>query len=248
MSDNCSVPRVKVSLKPDPSKSLAPQIAEAIREAILSGALRVDTRLPSETDLAQQFDVSRPTIREALKRLAAQNLIRTTRGVTGGAFVNRMSWEEAEAEIVTNTTLMITLHSVDFTTASEGRFALERAALPLALLNRSDEDIAALGAEIERQKLASLSDEQFCASDVAFHRKLIAAGRNPLLTLSASAAVAAMQPLMNMLTYKARDREEIARFHEHLLNAVVARDHKGAEAALETIEIYTQGLAPARKP
>ncbi|MEO0913120.1 MAG: GntR family transcriptional regulator [Pseudomonadota bacterium] len=229
---------MKVSLKPDPSKSLAPQIAEAIRTAILDGTLRVDTRLPSETDLAQQFDVSRPTIREALKRLAAQNLIRTTRGVTGGAFVNRMSWAEAEDEMVTQTTLMLTLHSVDFETASAGRFALERAALPLALQNRTERDIESLGGDIARQKDPALTDEQFCASDVAFHRRLIAAGRNPLLTLSASAAVSAMQPLMNMLTYKARDRAEIARFHARLLDALITRDRTAAETILSEIEHY----------
>ncbi len=55
----------------------------------------VDQRLPSEAELAEQFDVSRPTVREALKRLAAQSLIRTQRGATGGAFVNRISFEDA---------------------------------------------------------------------------------------------------------------------------------------------------------
>ncbi|MEO1459612.1 MAG: winged helix-turn-helix domain-containing protein, partial [Pseudomonadota bacterium] len=69
---------------------LPSQIAEAIREAILSGGLMVDERLPSELELAARFDVSRATVREALKRLAAQRLIRTRRGPTGGAFVNRL--------------------------------------------------------------------------------------------------------------------------------------------------------------
>ena len=65
--------------KPKPA-DLSAKIAKNIRDAIISGALIVDERLPSEADLSEQFNVSRPTVREALKRLAAQSLIRTQRG------------------------------------------------------------------------------------------------------------------------------------------------------------------------
>ena len=75
-----------MKIDPNSPTSLSIQIAEAIRNAIISGDLIVDERLPSEAELAEQFAVSRPTVREALKRLAAQSLIRTQRGATGGAF------------------------------------------------------------------------------------------------------------------------------------------------------------------
>ena len=63
-----------------PQPSAGHQIAESIRALILGGKLVVDQRLPGEQELAARFGVSRPTVREALKRLAAQNLIRTRRG------------------------------------------------------------------------------------------------------------------------------------------------------------------------
>ena len=68
---------------PRKTADLSAQIAQAIRDAIVSGELIVDARLPSEAELSDQFQVSRPTVREALKRLAAQSLIRTQRGATG---------------------------------------------------------------------------------------------------------------------------------------------------------------------
>ena len=71
------------------------QIASALRDAIVSGHLRVDDRLPTEVELAQEFNVSPPTIREALKRVAAQSLIRTQRGGFGGAFINRIAFKDA---------------------------------------------------------------------------------------------------------------------------------------------------------
>jgi DNA-binding transcriptional MocR family regulator len=63
------------------------QVEEQIREAILSGAFRQGDKLPSETQLAEQFSVSRTTVREALRALAAAGLISKVPGVAGGSFV-----------------------------------------------------------------------------------------------------------------------------------------------------------------
>src|SRR6056297_3028517 len=148
-------------MKTDTSRKadLSAQIASAIRDAIVSGALIVDERLPSEAELAEQFEVSRPTVREALKRLAAQNLIRTQRGATGGAFVNRLRYEDAYGQQITTSTLLLSMNEVDFDTACEARYALERACLPLAALRRGADHLAAMRAEIHRQAQPGLSDE-----------------------------------------------------------------------------------------
>src|SRR6056297_944376 len=106
---------------------LSAQIAQAIRDAIVKGEMIVDERLPSEAELAEQFAVSRPTVREALKRLAAQSLIRTARGAFGGAFVNRLSYEEAYGQHITTSTLLLSMNAISFETACEARYALERA-------------------------------------------------------------------------------------------------------------------------
>ena len=60
---------------PEKPADLSAQIAKAIRDAIMSGALPVDERLPSEAELAEQFAVSRPTVREALKLLTHDSLV-----------------------------------------------------------------------------------------------------------------------------------------------------------------------------
>src|ERR1700746_1031571 len=63
------------------------QVADQLRELIMSGGLVPGQRLPNEAALATQFGVSRPTIREALRELSAMSLIQTTRGANGGSFV-----------------------------------------------------------------------------------------------------------------------------------------------------------------
>jgi DNA-binding FadR family transcriptional regulator len=221
---------------------LSAQIAGAIRDAIMAGDLIVGDRLPSESELAEHFDVSRSTVREALKRLAAQSLIRTQRGAFGGAFVNRLSYADAYGQQITTSTLLLGMNDIRFDTACEARFAMERACAPLAALRRSAAHLAAMQREIARQGAPDLSDEAFCDSDVAFHRALVDAAGNPVLSYQLAGAVEAMQPLMNMITFTARSREAIIAYHRAIADAIEARDGAAAIAALEALETYTRDL------
>lgn len=232
-------------MKIDPASNadLSAQIATAIRDEIIEGRLIVDARLPSEAELAEQFEVSRPTVREALKRLAAQSLIRTQRGATGGAFVNRLSFEEAYAQQITTSTLLLSMNAVSFETACEARFALERACAALCAARRSPDHLADMRAEIHRQSQPGLTDEAFCASDVSFHRALVDGAGNPVLSYQLAGAVEAMQPLMNMITFSARDRARIVALHVAIADAVEAQDAGGVAEGLTALEEETQALA-----
>ncbi|MEM7724206.1 MAG: FCD domain-containing protein [Pseudomonadota bacterium] len=232
-----------MKIDPNSSADLSAQIATAIRDAIVSGDLIVDERLPSEAELADHFDVSRPTVREALKRLAAQSLIRTQRGAFGGAFVNRLSYPEAYAQQITTSTLLLSMNAVSFDVACEARFAMERACAPLSAERRSADHLATMRAEIHRQGQPGLTDEAFCASDVAFHRALVDGAENPVLSYQLAGAVEAMQPLMNMITFTARSREAIVGHHTALADAIEAQDGEAATARLSELETYTRQLA-----
>ena len=243
-----------MKIDPNATSDLSAQIAKAIRDAIVDGQLIVDERLPSEAALSEQFDVSRATVREALKRLAAQALIRTQRGAFGGAFVNRLSFEEAYGQQITTSTLLISMNAVSFETACEARYTLERACTPLAAARRTPDHLATMRAEIVRQGQPGLSDESFCSSDVAFHRALVDGAGNPVLSYQLAGAVEGMQPLMNMITFTARSREEIIRLHTVIADAIEARDSVTAEQTLIELADYTNQLARnvlearARKP
>ncbi|MCA0906532.1 FadR family transcriptional regulator [Ruegeria marisrubri] len=228
---------------PRKTADLSAQIAQAIRDAIVSGELIVDARLPSEAELSDQFQVSRPTVREALKRLAAQSLIRTQRGASGGAFVNRLSFEDAYPQQVTTSTLLLSMNAVSFDTACEARYALERACAPLSAQRRTADHLATMRAEIFRQSQPGLTDEAFCASDVTFHRALVDGAGNPVLSYQLAGAVEAMQPLMNMITFTARSREEIIGLHNRIVDALEAKDADTVDTALIDLEHYTRRLA-----
>ena len=231
-----------MKIDPTSKADLSNQIAKTIREEIVAGTLHVDERLPSETELCEHFNVSRSTVREALKRLAAQNLIRTQRGATGGAFVNRLSYDQARAHHVTTSTLLMSMNAVDFKTACEARFALERACAPLAVQRRDADHLATMRVEIYRQGQPGLSDESFCDSDVAFHRALVDSADNEVLSYQLAGAIEATQPLMNMITFSARSREKIIELHTAIADAVDDRDAATVDQKLGELSAYTLEL------
>jgi GntR family transcriptional regulator, transcriptional repressor for pyruvate dehydrogenase complex len=221
------------------TQGLAMQIAAKIREAIVEGRLKVDERLPTEQELAARFSVSRPTIREALKRLAAQNLIRSRRGPTGGTFVNQPSRDEARLAVANAASLLVSLGEFALPDIAEARTELELVCCRLAAARRTPAHLEALSAEIGRQRLAGLSDEEFCASDVRFHRTLVDAACNPTLDFVAAGVIESLQPAVNMIIFRFRDRHAVAGQHARLCSALAARD---ADAACRALNDYMRDL------
>ena len=74
------------------------------------------------------------------------------------------------------------------------------------------------------------------------HRRLVDAAGNPILSYQLAGAVEAMQPLMNMITFSARSREEIITLHTRLTDAVEAGVPEAANATLAALERYTLEL------
>jgi DNA-binding FadR family transcriptional regulator len=135
------------------------------------------------------------------------------------------------------------MNAVSFSTACEARYALERACAPLAANRRTADHLATMRAESHRQAQPGLTDEAFCASDVAFHRALVDAADNPVLSYQLAGAIEAMQPLMNMITFSARSRERIVTLHNGIANALEESDISGVDQLLQELADYTNELA-----
>ncbi|MEQ1951385.1 FadR/GntR family transcriptional regulator [Mesorhizobium sp. CN2-181] len=218
---------------------LAKQVADEIRAAILDGRLKIEERLPSEDELAKRFGISRPTVREALKRLAAQNLIRSRRGPSGGNFVSRPDPEGLSKAITGAATLMVGVGAFDVDELVTARLETESICVRLAAGSRTEADIAAMAAEIELQRKRSMSGEEFCASDVRFHRALVDATQNGPLRLMMYTVIESFIPITNMLTYGLYERRGAADSHESILAAIREQD---ADRAAERLRDHLTGM------
>ncbi len=213
-------------------ETLPSQIAKEIRSAILDGRLKIDQRLPSEDDLATEFNVSRPTIRDALKRLAAQNLILSRRGPSGGNFVQSPSINESKDHLAAVTTMLVSVGDIPVESVTRARMELESMCARLAAEERTDEDLQKMAAEIEVQKNADLTDVEFCATDVRFHRHLVDATHNDVVQFLMTGVVEALQPISNLITFRTRDRREIVGQHQRIHACLLRRDGEGAASVI----------------
>ena len=214
---------------------LSKQIAETIKTAIVNGAIVVGERLPSETALAEHYGVSRPTVREALKHLAAQRLIRTSRGATGGAFVNLITWEDAHDDFAATSGLLISMHKLDFKTITDARFALEKTCVRFACQRGRRDAVRRMQDIIADQAEPGISLPDFCMFDLSFHRELVAAAGNPMLSCQVAGTLSCHVPLLASLNLSAADRGRIIAHNRTIAAALETSDADRAESLLDDL-------------
>ena len=207
------------------------QVAKQIREAILEGRLQPGERLPVELELTRMFGVSRSTVREALRTLTSQNLITTTRGVTGGSYVAHPDPEKVTRYLETIITLLSDVDELTVDELTEVRQILE---VPAS--RRAAEDPTPQFLEELRQTLEGAHGDGIAAFDRSriFHELLLGAGGNRLIELMAG-------PVFNVLRTRAVRRGIGKEFwvsvdgeHVAIYEAVAAGDGDAAAAAMES--------------
>ncbi|TNM63503.1 FadR/GntR family transcriptional regulator [Aliirhizobium smilacinae] len=150
-------------------KGLADIVFERMLRAIKSGAYKPDERLPTEHDLAAEFEVSRPVIREALKRLRDQSLIYSRRGA--GSFVRSMG--------LRNPLGFGQLENVaDLLNCYEFRLTLEPAAAAAAATRHDAESLKAIRQALELLRDATNRQSHREDADFQFHLAIARAAQN----------------------------------------------------------------------
>ncbi|MCY4086353.1 MAG: FadR/GntR family transcriptional regulator [Actinomycetia bacterium] len=210
-----------------PSRRAYEQVADQIRARIDDGTLQPGTRLPTEEALAEQFDTSRSTIREALRLLEAWHLVRVVVGRNGGAYVARPDVAHVANVIGGNVALLTSSESVMLEAVLEARQLIEVPAAGLAAARCTDEAVEAISAALVTDPSAQSADEQF-EKDQRFHIEVLQATANPMVVI-------ATQPLLDVIRAKVerlprrRDfREAICRDHLAIYEALAGHDAKRA--------------------
>jgi DNA-binding FadR family transcriptional regulator len=207
-------------------------VADQLREQIFSGALPTGRRLPREVDLAEQLGVSRPTVREALRVLASENLIRTVKGPTGGSFVMRPTVDHISHFLTANINLLTAANEVTLDELLELRESLEVPSVRLACKRRTAEDLDRLRSMVPAEAGEDLTTSDRFRFNKDFHETLVEAAGNKLVVLAAQPIFVVLQTHLRRTVLSAADYKVIHDGHVRLAEAIGAREEDLAETEM----------------
>jgi DNA-binding FadR family transcriptional regulator len=187
-----------VEFRPIKTSRAFEEIADQIRLELSHRRLRPGDRLPAERALAEQFGVSRNTLREALRSLENSGLLRLQKGASGGAFVR----ESTGDAIITGLRDMFHLGAIAPEHLTEARVLIESIAVRSACERATAEDIAALKANVASAEDAAREKVDFydqAAIHLDFHRLIARATKNPVMVIVMEALIDVMQHFISAI-------------------------------------------------
>lgn len=226
-------------------------IVDQVEEALVRGTLRPGHRLPSERNLMTQFGVSRSTVREALRVLESDGLIRSRPGDPRGAEVLPYSPGGLRKSV-------LRLARVDELSLGEllqFRMILEGAVNRIAAQRCTPEHVAAMEAAIAAMKAAiEIGHPEFSEADIAFHDVVAAASGNMMAQVCGEVTHHVVLALIDDKLARADDQAAQMRqsleHHEQVLAAIRSGDGAGASrlALRKMFEYYASYLPEDERP
>ncbi|WP_371262526.1 FadR/GntR family transcriptional regulator [Sphingobium sp. YR768] len=205
-------------------KKLYQNVAQRIEQDIEDGIYPKGTRLPPERELAEQFDVSRPTVREAIIALEIRNLVEVKHG-SGVYVLGSSSTDGTAAELDVGAFELI-----------EARIMFEGEAAALAAIVMTDSELRRLGGILSKMESVDPISADELALDRQFHLAIAQGTRNSLVEQSIEQLwdLRDTSPLCRHMFAQARQSGITPRPHEHrrIFDALEARDADLARAAM----------------
>jgi GntR family transcriptional regulator, galactonate operon transcriptional repressor len=221
-------------------------VVDHLGERIVSGALKPGDLLPTEADLSREMGLSRPSLREALRALAAKGLVegKTRRGTV---VTERAQWNLLDDDVLR----WLSLAPPDpafFMDLLDLRMIIEPAAARLAASRATAEQILAMEAAHRGMVASTPHDmETCCMHDLALHELVITATGNPMLIRFAAAIRTALLACVRIAS-NARETSYENSLGEHgaVAAAIRRRNPAEAEQAMRNLLAGTiRDIAPA---
>ena len=206
------------------------QIISQIRGLILEGKLSPGDRLPPENALVDQFQVSKQTLREALRALEYMGLIEIRKGGTGGPHVIEVDPGVAK-EILTN---YLFFKNLTIRNLSEIRKLIEPWAAGIAARSMGKEDLAGMAALIEASRKETPQEYSADSSrnDLDFHRVIANSTNNPILVLMVDFVETLMGDLKKLMRPDVEFSVSVLKAHERIYAAIKRKDEKKAASEM----------------
>jgi GntR family transcriptional repressor for pyruvate dehydrogenase complex len=227
------------------TRRLSDEIVRQIREALFAGKLRAGDKLPTERQLAERFETSRTSVREALRSLEHEGLIRVKKGIVGGIFVADMDHRPVAKSFQT----LLQLRKVSIHHISEVRLIFEPQTARLAAERAGPEDLRELEEVIEKMSAAIKEDELPRSYDLRFHQLIARAARNPILEMLAESMLEIASKAITELNPSVDTLRHVLRCHRQVFEAVRQRDGQAAFEAMyeHIIDVQSRLAGQARR-
>jgi GntR family transcriptional regulator, transcriptional repressor for pyruvate dehydrogenase complex len=225
-----------------PSAGASEEIALEIRSWLEREQLQPGDRIGTEQDMAEEFGVSRPTMREALRLLSASQMIRIGRGRSGGVFVARTPSEGMSRNVSESISLMLAARSITMSELLDARLSLEVPIAGRAAVNADEAIVARLEAAIAAATGHVPGTTPFNDADGEFHRTLADAAGNTLLRALTAWILEVLQPTLIEHISASVDAEAILDQHRAILRAVRRHQRGAAEKAMAAHIEYLVGI------
>ena len=220
-------------------------IAAQIRAELAAGRLKVGSRLPSERALSERFNVSRNTLREALRSLEHAGLIRLQKGASGGAFISERSGEA----VVTGLLDLYHVGAIGPAQLTQARIWVESIIVREACQRATPEDLAELHRNIEQAQAATTAGDFAlrAKTNIDFHRILARMTGNPIMVVMMDALLTVLLHFIRSIgerdnPYTLPSRR---RFMKHMEEGNVEAAVSEMETMLKRLEkAYLSGLEP----
>jgi DNA-binding FadR family transcriptional regulator len=191
--------------------TLSQQVLEHIILMLKEGRLRPGDKLPSELTLMEEFDVSRPVLREALSSLETLEIV--TRRPRGGTYIN-----EKVGSSPFRAMLALTINDVP--AVIEARMTLELGLVTIAAEKITDGQLSRLKA-INKQ-IEETKDNDYGALDIEFHRTIAQSANNPVVEGMIDSLLIAHEKTDSLIPF--RERQITVNYHEAIFEALEKRD------------------------
>jgi GntR family transcriptional repressor for pyruvate dehydrogenase complex len=211
------------ALRPMARPRLYEQVIERLRSHVAEGDLGIGDRLPTERDLAQRLGVSRASVKQAIVVLEAQGLVEVRHG--GGTYLVRDSLDVEPVEHLAERRRRLP-------DVLEAREALETKLAELAAERRTEEDLAAMRAALERMAAETADGGPGTEGDRLFHAAVTAAAHSALLAeFMRSIAEQITESRHESLRQPGRPARSLNQ-HQAILDAIEERRGRAAAAAM----------------
>jgi GntR family transcriptional regulator, transcriptional repressor for pyruvate dehydrogenase complex len=218
------------------------QVAAALQHHIQERGLGPGDFLGREEDLAAEFGVSRPTLREALKLLASGNLIRASKGPGGGIFVAHTADQGVRQSLSDAIGMMLETGAVSLEELLDARLLLEVPLAGQAALRADEELVQELRAALDAEAAAASDIDAIHVADGELHRSIAAASGNRMAQALTGWVFEVLQPRLIDELRDAVVPAAVLDQHAALVRAIAKGDRARAERAMREHLLYLRDV------